>query len=102
MPVQWYTRVSKVSHKKQAHGFSGNSRGIHSVRTINTPTESISKTSLKFKKNMTSCKELLTKCQTEKKKKGYSLHSEVDWNVKETVRGILRRCTYFEVCYQIA
>ena len=37
-----------------------------------------------------------------KKKKGYSLHSEVDWNVKETVRGILRRCTYFEVCYQIA
>lgn len=56
----------------------------------------------KVEKNMTSCEELPTKCQTGKKKKGYSLHSEVDWNGKQTVRGSLRRCTYFEICYQIA
>lgn len=38
----------------------------------------------------------------QKKRKGYSLHSELDWNLKETVMNNLRRCTYFEVCYQIA
>ena len=45
---------------------------------------------------------ITNKIPDREKKKGYSLHSKVDWNVKETVRGILRRCTYFEVCYQIA
>lgn len=33
---------------------------------------------------------------------GYFLDSEVDWNLKETIISSLRKCTYFEVCYQIA
>lgn len=32
---------------------------------------------------------------------GYSLHSGVVQNIKETVSS-LRRCTYFELCYKIA
>lgn len=45
---------------------------------------------------------ITNKMPDRKKKKGHSLHLEVDWNLKETVINSLRRCTYFEVCYQIA
>lgn len=50
---------------------------------------------------MTSCRKLPTKHHIGKKKVIF-LHLEIDWNLKETVMSSLKKCTYFEVCYQIA